>query len=77
MDFNLEINERDRTITFRGTFTMRDLALLPRSLMDQSVIDNAFQEDAKAHSVLSALSLLYLRHAEQQRATSLPVSTEG
>ncbi len=76
MDFQLQINDYDRTITFKGALTMRDLALLPRSDSDQAVIDNAFHEDAKAHNVLLALSLLYLRHAEQQRATWLATSAD-
>jgi len=64
MIFHMERNERDYTVTFSGSFSIRDIEQMQLSAADQAVIDRASEEGAGPHNALLALALLYRKYAE-------------
>jgi hypothetical protein len=65
MDFQWTQFNHDGRFEFSGSLSRRDISALRLSRVDYEIIDHASEAGANPHSILLALSLIYLRHTEQ------------
>lgn len=64
MNFVIETNDRDRTVSFRGSFSWSDVAKLRLDPLDRALIGAPV---TRAHDHLQTLEMLFRRYYEQQQ----------